>query len=325
MRNGGSVDLRSLRYLVAIVDEGTFARAAARLGVTQPALSRSVQALESALGAKLLDRGKSGATPTVSGRLLIERGRRLIADADAIPRELALIGSGETGEVAVGAGAYPAEICVGDAAGRLLAKRPGLKLRISVGDWSELTARVLSEELDLAICDVAAAETNPHLHAERLPQHPGWLFCRAGHPLATRSSLTLDAVRAFPIALSSLPNRVASMLRQGELLGHNVTAPAVRVDTFQLARDIVLQSDAVGAAIEAQIADEVRGGRVVLLPIELPWLVTDYGFIHLAGRTLAPSLELFMAEIRAVESELAAEPPAAGAKARWKGTRRRRR
>jgi DNA-binding transcriptional LysR family regulator len=309
MKKSAPIDLRSVRYLVAIVEEGTFARAAVKLGITQPALSRSVQALEHAVGAKLLDRGKSGATPTVFGRLLIERGRRLISDADAILREIMLLGGGETGEIAVGTGAYPAEISVAAAAGRLLAQRPGLKLRVSVGDWPDLTESVLAEKLDLAICDVAAAETNPRLHTEQLPEHRGLLFCRSGHPLAARKSLTLDDVREFPFALTAVPDRIATMLQHGTTLGRNVTAPAVHVDTFQLARDIVLQSDTVGVAIESQIADEVRDGLAVVLPIDLPWLVTRYGFIYLAGRTLAPTLRMFMDSVRAVESELGSRVP----------------
>ena len=305
MRKPGSIDLRSIRYLVAIVDEGTFARAAEKLNVTQPALSRSVQALEHALGVKLLDRGKSGVTPTVFGRLLIERGRALISDASAITREMALLSGAETGEIAVGAGAYPAEICVGPAAGRLLAQRPGLKVRIALGDWPELTEKVLAEKLDLAVCDIASAESNSRLRIEPLPQHQGVLFCRADHPLTKRKSVTLDEVREFPLALTAVPERLAPVLRRKGLLDRGPSTPAVHVDTFELAREIVLRSDVVGGAIPTQIADDVRAGRAVTLPLTLPWLTTRYGFIYLAGRTLAPSLQLFMAEVRAVEREIA--------------------
>jgi DNA-binding transcriptional LysR family regulator len=316
MRKPGSIDLRSVRYFVAIVDEGTFARAAEKLKVTQPALSRSVQALERALGVKLLDRGKSGATPTVFGRLLIERGRALISDATAITRELALLSGAETGEIAVGAGAYPAEICVGPAAGRLLAQKPGLKLRIAIGDWPELTEKVLSEKLDLAVCDVAIAEGNPRLCIEALPQHRGILFCRASHPLTKHKTLTIDDVRDFPLALTAVPERLARVLRPEGDLGQDPLAPAVHVDTFQLARDIVLHSDAVGGAVPAQIADDVHAGRIVVLPLALPWFTTRYGFVYLAGRTLAPSLQLFMAEVRAVEREIASKSATIGVKTR---------
>ena len=99
MSKAGSLDLRSIRYFLTIVDEGSFARAAQKLDVTQSALSRSVQSLESSLGVKLLDRGKFGAAPTVFGRVLIERGRTLIGDASVIAREISLLSGAETGEI----------------------------------------------------------------------------------------------------------------------------------------------------------------------------------------------------------------------------------
>jgi len=305
MSKAGSLDLRSLRYLVAIVDEGSFARAAQKLGVTQPALSRSVQALESTLGVKLLDRGKFGAAPTVFGRVLIERGRGLIADASVIAREISLLSGAETGEISIGAGAYPAEICVGPAAGRLLAQRPGVKIRVALGDWPDLTEKVLAETLDLAVCDLANAESDARLRTELLPQHQAVLFCRAGHPLTHKKDLSLGDVRRFPLALTTVPQRVAAILSDEASSGAGAAAPEIHVDTFQLAREVVLHSDAVGGAIPAQIHEEIHGGRAVVLPLTLPWLTTRYGFIYLAGRTLAPSLELFMAEVRAVENELA--------------------
>jgi DNA-binding transcriptional LysR family regulator len=307
MRKAGVIDLRSIRYLVAIIDEGTFARAAEKLNVTQPALSRSVQALERALGVKLLDRGKSGATPTVFGKVLTERGRRLLSDSDAIAREIALLGGAEAGALSIGAGTYPAEVCVGAAAARLLTQRPGLDLRITIGDWPDLTEAVLAEEIDLAICDVASAEANPRLCVELLPAHQGVLFCRAGHPLTTRTSLSFDDVREFPLALTALPDRLGSRFRPDEMLEGKAVAPQVHVDTFQLAREIVLQSDVVGGALAIQITDDLRTGRAVVLALDLPWFTTRYGFIYRAGRTLAPSLRLFMSQVRAVEHEIAAK------------------
>lgn len=305
MRKPGPLDLRSIRYVLTIVDEGSFARAAQKLGVTQPALSRSVQALESSLGVKLLDRGKFGAAPTVFGRVLIERGRTLIADASVIAREISLLSGGETGEIAIGAGTYPAEICVGPAAGRLLAQRPGINVRVMLGDWPELTEKVLAETLDLAVCDLANAESNPRLQTEPLPEHRAVLFCRAGHPLTRNKHLTLSDIRRFPLALTTVPSRLAPLVLEEAGSGGGPAAPAVHVDTFQLAREIVLHSDAVGGAIPAQIGEDIRAGRAVALPLALPWLTTRYGFVHLAGRTLPPSLQLFMAEVRAVERELA--------------------
>jgi DNA-binding transcriptional LysR family regulator len=312
MRKPAPIDLRSIRYLLAVVEEGSFARAAEKLKVTQPALSRSVQALERLLGAKLLDRGRAGVTSTVFGQLLVERGRALLSDAAAITREIDLLRGAETGAISVGVGAYPAEISAGPAAARMLTERPGVKVRITIGDWPKLTENVLTEKLDLAICELAGAERNPRVVVEPLPAHQGVLFCRSGHPLATRKSVTLDEVQEFPLALTALPERLAALVAGQSRRDGRVLVPAVHVDTFQLARTIVLGSDTIGAATAPQLDEDVRSGRVTILPIELPWLVTRYGFIYLAGRTLAPSLRMFMDAVRAIENELRSRAPSAG-------------
>ena len=300
-----TIDLRSLRYLIAIVEEGSLAGAARRLGVTQSALTRSVQAGERILGVRLLDRGKHGATATVIGQVLVERGRHLLSDVQALMQEIDLLRGADRGEITIGAGPYPADLSVGTAVARLLAEKPGLKVSVSVADWPQLTESVLSGHLDIAVCDVEVAKGNPRLVVEPLPVHRGVLFCRAGHPLSKEKSVTLESIRKYPLALTALPSRLAPLLH-GRTDGDTRTAtPAIHVATFQLARVIVIGSDVIGGAVAPQIADDLKNGRVALLPIELPWLETRYGFIHRAGRTLAPSLQLFMDQVRAVEGELA--------------------
>jgi len=316
MRKPGPIDLRSIRYILAIVEERSFARAAQKLKITQPALSRSVQALERSLGVQLLDRSRSGVTPTVFGKPVIERGRELLSDAAVITREIDLLRGADTGEISVGVGAYPAEISAGPAAARLLTARPGLMVRITIGDWPELIDKVLSETLDLAICELSSAERNPRLVVEPLPSHQGYLFCRSGHPLTRHKSVTLEAVREFPIALTALPERLGALIGRAEAAAGAVFAPAAHVDTFQLARAIVLGSDVISGAVAPQLEEDLRAGRIAILPIDLPWLVTRYGFVYLAGRTLAPSLRMFMDAVRDVEFELEASKTGPNGKGR---------
>jgi DNA-binding transcriptional LysR family regulator len=304
LSDSAKLDLRSLRYVLVLAEAGSFAAAATVLGITQPALSRSVRVLEGALGVRLFDRGRSGALPTSFGRLLVERGRALLADAAAVERELQLLDGADTGVLAIGAGAYPAQICVGQAAARLIARHPALELRIVVADWPELIHQVLAGELDVAVCEVETAETDERLHTEALPVHRGYLFCRTGHPLEHRASVDLATAQKYPLALTALPPRSALLGRdRGRGADGTTLATALHVDTFELARKIVLGSDALGAATRSMLADDVRAGRVAILPIHEPWLSTRYGFIHRAGRSLSPSARAFMAIVREVEKE----------------------
>lgn len=250
-------------------------------------------------------------------KVLTERGRPLLLDVAAIVRELELLGGAETGEIRIGVGPYPAEISVATAAARLLAAKPGVTLDITHGDWPALIADVLQDELDLAICELSRAEGNPRLEVEPLPAHEGFLYCRSGHPLAGRKKVTLDDVRRFPLALTTVPGRLAELVTEESTATCTGLSPAVHVETSSMARTIVLGSDTIGAAVAPQLDDDLESGMAVRLPLELPWLRTHYGFIYLAGRTLAPSLRFLMDAVRAVEHERADRP------ARRRSVRRR--
>ena len=83
------VDLRKLRYFMAVAEHGNFSRAAEALHIAQPVLSRQIKALESELGAALLVRGRTGATLTAAGDQLARDAEPLLADAEALRRSVA--------------------------------------------------------------------------------------------------------------------------------------------------------------------------------------------------------------------------------------------
>jgi len=179
---------------------------------------------------------------------------------------------------------------------------------LSVGDWTELTRRVASGELDLAIADTGLAQQDDRLVAEVLPQHRLKFFCRHDHPLARAAGLTLEQVRSFPLVSTSLPQRfvalAASDNRGFERTAAGITAPEIRVGTFPLTLKVVKESDAIGGAVPSQIKDEVTRGQLVMLAVDLPWLMTGYGIIRLANRTPSPAAMAFMEILREVEAEI---------------------
>ena len=83
-----------------------------------------------------------------------------------------------------------------------------------------------------------------------------------------------------------------------------MSAPEIRVDSFDLVRRIVMESDAIGIAALHQIKSAVALGQLVALPLELPWIKTNYGIIRLANRTPSPAAITFLDVLREVESEI---------------------
>src|SRR5690242_5766119 len=102
------LDLRRLQHLLALDDERHFARAAERVHLSQPAFSRSIQALESRAGMKLFEREAGAVRPTPAGEFLIARARRLLFDARCMDRDVGLYRDSRLGDTAIGAGPLPA-------------------------------------------------------------------------------------------------------------------------------------------------------------------------------------------------------------------------
>jgi DNA-binding transcriptional LysR family regulator len=286
------IQLRHLQHAVALVEAGSYTTAARHLNLSQPALSRSIQTLEDLLGAVLFDRTSGGILPTAIGSIVIERGRALLQDATSMEREVRLALGLAAGSLAIGAGTYPASISIGKACGLLLREHPGLKVDVRVADWQALIQAVLDETIDLAVAEISTLAADVRLEIEALPRHQGYFICSPQHPLAQQASLTLEAVLAFPVVSSSLPQRIAPL------------TGTLRVDTYQLLRDIVVNSNVIGLATATQTEADERAGLLIQLPLVLPWMHSQYGFIQRKDRTLAPAALAFMEKLREVEAAL---------------------
>ena len=303
------LDLRQLRYVLALDRHRNFARAAEDIGISQPALSRSIQVLEQAVGTKLFDRDRAGLEPTAVGARLIELARPLVTQARVAERELEQLLDLAGGLVRIGAGPYASEISVGKAVGRLAARHPAIRADVLVADWPELYRMVLADELDVAVAEISHATGDERIVVEPLPEHQAYFFCRAGHPLAGRADLTAEHVLACPLAVTLVPRRLLGHL--GTAAGSRMddpregtTTPHIRVETPYLARAVVRESDAIGVALPTQIEHDIALGDVVMLSLRLPWLKTRYGILRLARRTLSPAAIEFLQVLREVEQAI---------------------
>jgi DNA-binding transcriptional LysR family regulator len=306
------LDLKLLRQAVVLAKHRNFARAAEALHLTQPALSRSIAGLEAAVGAKLFNRTKQGVEPTAFGELLLSRGGALLDGARELERSIALMRGLDIGELRVGAGPYPSELSVGKAVGRLMMRHPKLRVEVATSDLRTMVGDLLAGKLDLAVVEMSLATDEPRLAVEQLPEHPAPFYCRAGHPLCDEADPSLERIMEFPFVGTRLPARVAQTFLQLAKVGaidpdNGDYLPPVKTDTLQAARDVVLASDAVSAAPLSLIARDIQAGRLSSLRLRAAWLRTSYGFVYRRDRLLSPAAEAFIAEVRAVETDLARE------------------
>src|SRR6185369_13564710 len=146
------MDLRKLRHAVTLAEEGTFARAARRLNLSQPALTRSVQALETSLGLRLFDRTGTGARPTTDGLRVLDHARTLLRQEASLRSEATLLARGESGKVAFGLGPMltPA---LGPVLAAILGGGARLDIRVEIEPVHVMEEMLLSEAIDFFIAD----------------------------------------------------------------------------------------------------------------------------------------------------------------------------
>lgn len=306
-----SVSLRSLRYLVALEEHRHFGRAAEALGITQPALTRSLQGLEETLGVRLMERHRRGGVePTAFGQLLLQRGQKLLLDSDELVREIALLRGLELGELTVTAGLYPAELSVAPAVGNLLQQHPKLRCHLKIGGWRQATDDVLNRRSDFAVAESSEAVPHPELNTTLLGEHAMVFYCRVRHPLLKRTDIQIEDVVEFPWVSTRGPKRMVQFLpkdlkRSGQLdAKQGDFLPAVLVDDLSSTRRIVAISDGIGAAPMALIQEDVRRKQLAIVPYYPKWLRLHYGVITLKHRMLSPAAKALIDIIVEIEKRL---------------------
>lgn len=182
-------DLRRLQYFVAVARERNFTRAAERLHIAQPALSRQVRLLEQELGVELLHRTTHEFELTEAGEYLLERGPALLSSADELWRSVRTYATGERGEVVIGYGASASYETGPRLLQRLAERHPGIRVTTSVRSTGEIVAGVADGSIDLGL--VRCPPPVPGLDARPIRSERQVLLVRRDHRLASRSSVSV--------------------------------------------------------------------------------------------------------------------------------------
>lgn len=290
------MNLQQLRHFVAVVEHGHFARAAEAIHLSQPALSRSIQALEQQLGCTLIDRHSRGISLTAHGELVLEHARRLLAGSRALKNAVEQLGNLETGELRLGAGPYPAARLVPKAMGQMAVAYPGVQLRLVIDHWRGLRTRLLDDDLELFIGDTREMRDDPLLSIELLTPHRGIIFCRPGHPLAGRTGVSVEEFACFPLAATSLPAPVEEQLARACGRSQPVT---VHCDNFVTLRAMITSTDVLSIAPWDVVAEDVADGLLEVLTLSQPIVEhSAYGLVTRAGHSLSPAARVFVEQLR---------------------------
>lgn len=297
-----------MRHVLALAEHGNFARAGLALRLSQPALSRSIQGIESQIGSELFSRTPAGVVPTDIGRLFIQRAREVVQLAAELDREVLGDRTLQAGQVAIGAGPYPAESILSSALARFLAAYPMVSVRMQVGNWDDLLRRLRAREVEFFVAEISTLQAEHDLQIERLAEHPLFFVARSGHPLAGRGEVTAADTFAFPfVAPSRIPPRVLEPMlkaqREAPFPAAMRAFPSLECSSLAAIKRIVADSDAITAVTLPCVSVELAERRLTLLGTE-PWLSVHYGVVGLKGQPPGAAAEEFRKYV--VEAEGAA-------------------
>jgi DNA-binding transcriptional LysR family regulator len=192
------VELRQLEHFLAVVEEGSFTRAAARLFMVQSSLSASLLGLERELGTDLFIRGRRGAELTDAGRAFLEPAQAALGEADRARDAVAQVKGLIRGSVRIAAVTMPRRIDVGETIRRFQDEHPGVDVHVVPVGAQQMVELVGDGRVDFAITPRIHG-MNSALRFEPLVSTPLVLICPAGHRLAGARDLDLADVVDEPI------------------------------------------------------------------------------------------------------------------------------
>jgi len=298
-----------LRHALALAEHGNFHLAADALNLTQPALSRSIQSLERALGVRLFDRGHGGVETTAFGKLVVDRGREILLSVAELEHEVGLLQGLGAGILEVSLAPYPSALSGQLAVARLLAEHPEIQCRVRVVGYSTVVGDVAAGRCEVGMADLGVASGNAFV-SEGLVKRPIYFFARPQHPLAARQRCALDDVLAYPWATIRAPARISAHLpadvnragRWDRETGQFV--PALEVDVVSEFQVLARESDILVAATLTMVEEELAARELAIVRFSQPWLRLGYGFIFRRNRTLSPASLRFMEIVREIEAGL---------------------
>lgn len=289
------MNLNHLRHLIALADHQSFRKAAEALFLTQPALSRSIQALEQELEVKLIDRDAKCNTLTAYGRLVVERARQIIFEAKELKRSVNLLKEGDLGTLAIGFGPTPAAILMQPFLTQMASSYPKVQLKIARGSVELLVQSLRKETVDIIAIDQRALVTAEDLAMEPLKPLRGGFLCRTGHPLTHEARVDLAALRCFPVASTPLSEEIAKLLVDG--LGpeaHPARLMTMNSEDINSLLDLVESTNTVFFGIYACARARILAGRIQEIHVE-PHVERfgHYAMVSLARRSESPAVVMF--------------------------------
>jgi DNA-binding transcriptional LysR family regulator len=283
------MELRQLRYLVALADEGSFTRAAEQAHVAQPALSRQIQKLERELGLPLVDRTTHRVTLTAAGHEAVTAARRALGELEALKHSLHQTMNLLQGSVTIGVTQTPGPMDIPRELAAFSHRHARVDLVVREGLSVRLAGELRQDRLDIAVVSGIDQRERDQLVFESCRAERLVALLPSGHSLASRRQLRVADLRGERF-VTFLPGATIrqTVERAAASAGFH---PRSSIETNDVGRTIALVAEGLGVAVLPE-TDARRGETdTVAIPLRAPTMRYEILIAWRARRHLSPAAE----------------------------------
>jgi DNA-binding transcriptional LysR family regulator len=297
--------LRDLDVLMAVIDAGAMGKAAARLNMAQPAVSKVVADLENMLGVRLLDRSRQGVAPTSYGLALVKRGIAMFDELRQGFRDIDLLADPTAGELRLASTEPIAAAIVAPVVDRLSRQYPRMTFHVITGDTGILYRELAARNIELVLSRIAGPLGDEH-SVEILFHDALVVVTGSNNPLTRRRKIQLAQLRDEPWALLPLDSHFGSLVAEA-FRASGLAPPRLTIaTTSHVLRNELLTTGRYLTVVPSFSVRLPRRHPVFrVLPVELPNTRMPVVIITLKNRSLSPAAQLLIERLRAFTRPLA--------------------
>ncbi|MBL8707312.1 MAG: LysR family transcriptional regulator [Rhodospirillales bacterium] len=298
--------LRDLDVLASVVETGSMGRAAKKLGISQPAVSKSVVELEDALGVRLLDRSRRGIVPTPYGVALHRKGAAVFNELRQAVQHIDFLADPTRGEVRIGSTAPVAISLMSPVVDALSREHPKMLFHVVTAGTGALYSAVADRRVDFAVCRMIDRLPG-ELDAEVLFHDAFAVMTSADNPLTRRRKLRWADLADEPWTLYPMDSLFGSIVAHAfRVSGFEPPRACVVSESFDLQRELLATGRFLTVLPSFMLKLPHKGLSLRALPVSLTNSRMPVGLITLKDRSLTPPAQLFIDRLRAHARPLSA-------------------
>lgn len=294
------MDIRQISYFLRVVEEGSVTRAAERLNIAQPTLSKSIKYLEHQLGVELFERLPRGVKLTVYGEKLLDHARHVEVQMGAAIKDLNGIKSGNVGKVRIGAGPSWLRRLLPEAIAEVLDERPDINVSVTGGFDEALLTDLSAGDLDFVIAELPLRGQERDFCLEALTEDHLCICARKGHALQQEKNIPLAALQNLQWALPSGPTLARKKL-DAVMLSHGLQLPkrVTESDSMSFILSLVRESDAITYTITSALESQ-DGQDIIILDVPSVEAIRRAGLIFRNPVLLSPAVSFVVETVRKI-------------------------